>query len=261
MAPTLNEIAPGVAGLTLTIANVYFVGRPGAAWVLIDTALRGKARQIREAAEARFGPGAKPEAILLTHGHGDHSGSALDLAREWDVPICVHPLELPYLTGERPYPAADLTVGGFMCLLARVMPARPVHLADRVKPFEAGREAPGLPGWELAHTPGHSPGHVAFFRREDGVLISGDAVVTANLDSFFDVLTRKQQISRPPAPFTPDWAAARESVRQLAALRPITLASGHGVPMTGEHVARELAEFAENFAIPERGRYAKAAAI
>jgi glyoxylase-like metal-dependent hydrolase (beta-lactamase superfamily II) len=41
--------------------------------------------------------------------------------------------------------------------------------------FSAG--VPGLPGWEAVHTPGHTPGHVAFFRRSDRVLLQGDALV------------------------------------------------------------------------------------
>ena len=85
-------------------------------------------------------------------------------------------------------------------------------------------------------------------------------MVTANLDSYFVLFARKPRISRPPTPFTCDWIAARESVRQLAALRPFTIGSGHGVPMSGEHVARELAGFAENFPIPERGRYVQSPA-
>ena len=39
-------------------------------------------------------------AIILTHGHFDHAGSALALAREWDVPIYAHLLELPYMYGQ-----------------------------------------------------------------------------------------------------------------------------------------------------------------
>ena len=56
---------------------------------------------ILKAAEERFGPGARPNAIVLTHGHFDHVGSLKTLAEQWDVPIYAHPLEHPYRPRQR----------------------------------------------------------------------------------------------------------------------------------------------------------------
>ena len=47
-----------------------------------------------------------------------------------------------------------------------------------------GASVPGLPDWECIPTPGHTPGHVSFFRPRDRVLIAGDAVLTVQLNSF-----------------------------------------------------------------------------
>ena len=63
----IARIAPDVGWLPISFANVYFIGRPGEPWALIDAGLPGRASQIFEAAEARFGSGTRPEAILLTH--------------------------------------------------------------------------------------------------------------------------------------------------------------------------------------------------
>ena len=97
-----QEIAPGVyrleTGRGLSEANVYLV-RSGPGWVLIDTAWPHRGQVIRSAAESLFGAGARPAAILLTHIHPDHSGSALELARLWDLPVHVHPSELPLAPG------------------------------------------------------------------------------------------------------------------------------------------------------------------
>jgi hypothetical protein len=65
----------------------------------------------------------------------------------------------------------------------------------------------------------------------------------------------RAEFSVPPAPLTTDWAAARESVERLAALRPRTVAAGHGPPVTGDSVADDLERFAERFTPPARGRY------
>ena len=251
----LNEIASGVAHLRVSIANVYFIGRPGGPWALVDTSVPGSASKIRQAAEARYGRNARPEAILLTHGHYDHSGSALDLASLWDVRVYAHPLELPYLTGKSAYPDPDRTAPGFLSFLSRFFLPRTLDLEGRVRSLNTDSQVPGLSGWEWHHTPGHAPGHVSFFRRSDGTLIAGDALATVNLDKLFHIVTSKQQICRPPTPFTCDWKTAHESVKFLARLRPYTVAAGHGVPMVGREVAAELSKFATNFPMPEHGRY------
>ena len=83
-----REIAPDTYYLRVRRSNVYFVRSQGS-WVLIDAGWTGSADAIRGAAESLFGPGAYPAAILLTHAHPDHFGSAADLARVWELPVGV----------------------------------------------------------------------------------------------------------------------------------------------------------------------------
>src|SRR5438477_2584025 len=162
----ITRIAPDVGWLPVSFVNVYFIGRPGGPWILVDAGLPGRANQILDAAEARFGAGARPEAIVLTHGHFDHAGSVLPLAVQWDVPVYAHRLELPYLTGRSDYPPPDPTVGGGLMasVMARFFPRAGTDLGGRVRALPADGSVPGLPGWRWVHTPGHTPGHVSFFR-------------------------------------------------------------------------------------------------
>ncbi|MGI8742045.1 MAG: MBL fold metallo-hydrolase [Bryobacteraceae bacterium] len=239
----------------MSIANVYFVDSANGGWVMVDAGVPGKAKQIRGEAESRYGKGTRPTAILLTHGHFDHAGNAGPLADLWDIPVYAHTLELPYLTGKSCYPPPDPTAPGFMAFLSRFFSAKPFDLRGRVRPLEFGNDVPGLANWEWHHTPGHTPGHVSFFRPGDATLLAGDAFTTVDVDSAFALATKKRQISRPPAPMTSDWIAAGESVGRLAALKPFTLACGHGLPMSGNTAAADLARFSRDFPVPSHGRY------
>lgn len=110
--------------------------------------------------------------------------------------------------------------------------------------LEPGNRVPSLAGWQWIATPGHTPGHVAYFRPQDRVLISGDAVVTLKLNSAFGLLLRRPGLSGPPWYTTWSGSAAVESIRVLARLEPAVLASGHGKPMIGAETAVALKTFA-----------------
>lgn len=245
----MREIVPGVTLVSTLIANAYLVASE-ASWGVMDACTPGNENLIRRAAERRFGRGCRPSAILLTHGHFDHAGSAGSLADLWNVPIYAHAREIPFLRGQATYPPFNFTSPGFFTRIARAFPTSTVNLGGRVVALDPGQPVPGLPGWETVETPGHTPGHVSFFRRNDRVLLAGDAVTTMNLDSFFDTLLRRKQVCRPPTPATSDWESARKSVELLATLGPSTIAAGHGQPMNS--ASDQLTRLAKNFPIPMR---------
>lgn len=256
---SIERIAPEVGWLPISFVNVYFVGRPGESWALVDTGLPGSMNKILETAEARFGAGSKPEAIYLTHGHFDHSGAARELAENWDVPVYAHRMELPYLTDRSAYPPPDPTIGGAIAFLSRFMPGRGRDLGNRVQELPDG-DLPGMEGWHWTETPGHSPGHVSFFRSSDRVLLAGDAFATMNMDSWIGLISGKMELARGGAPFNMDWDATRRSVEKLSQLRPTVVGCGHGIPMTRGDLAERLERFAQNFTPPKHGRYVRSPA-
>jgi glyoxylase-like metal-dependent hydrolase (beta-lactamase superfamily II) len=255
---TVEPVGVDVDRIRHLFVNAYLIGTPGN-WVLVDAALPGAADAIVSAAEATFGLDAEPAAIVLTHGHFDHVGALADLVERWDVPIWAHPLEVPHLTGAEDYPPPDPTVGkGAMALLSFAYPYKAADFGNRIQALPLDHTVPGLPDWKWIHTPGHTKGHISLYRDRDCLLIAGDAFVTVEQESLYQVLRQTQEVHGPPAYFTPDWATAEESVRILEALKPQIAATGHGTPMSGTALTQGLADLVAQFeavAIPDRGRY------
>ncbi|CAL78966.1 conserved hypothetical protein; putative Metallo-hydrolase/oxidoreductase [Bradyrhizobium sp. ORS 278] len=257
----VREIAPDLAYRQLAIVNVVFYGRPGAGdggWVLIDAGMFGSGPAIRHAAQARFGGSGRPACIILTHGHFDHVGVLEDLSRAWDVPVYAHPLEHPYLNGTRSYPPPDPHVGGGMlATLSPLFPTSPVDVGTQLRELPADHSVPFMPDFRWIHTPGHAPGHVSLWREHDRLLIAGDAIVTTAQESVYASVTQAPEMHGPPMYFTPDWAAARDSVRAIDALSPEMAITGHGAAMRGQEMKQALAELARDFdsvAVPEDRR-------
>ena len=254
---SIEAIAPGLQGLKIAFVNVFGVNHQDGSWTLIDAGIPLSASRIKGWAERTFGRA--PNAIVLTHGHFDHVSAAGELAEAWDVPVYAHPLEFPYLTGQKKYAAPNWAAGGgVMPLMSPTLPRGPVNLGGRLRalPGEGSElSLAELPGWTLLHTPGHTPGHVSFFREGDSTLLVGDAFCTTPAESFFAAnFTQPAELHGPPSYFTSDWEQAKVSVRKLAALEPRTVAPGHGKPLAGEGVAAALHKLAADFeriAVPD----------
>jgi glyoxylase-like metal-dependent hydrolase (beta-lactamase superfamily II) len=262
-----QEIGPGVycleTGKGINRSNVYFV-QSGSSWVLIDTASAKCGQLIRKVAESLFGANTRPASILLTHVHPDHAGSALELAHLWDCRVYLHPDELP-LAIDRDLSTVEKYANPLdrwiILPLLRMMPRQKVEsmlvktgLKDVAQGFVPGTSVPNLPDWECIPTPGHTPGHIAFFRPNDRFLITGDAIVTVDLNSFrgfliWSLQLNRQRISGPPRYSTWNWHIAKESVARLAALEPCVLACGHGTAAIGPRTAAELRAFSDRFSV------------
>src|SRR4051812_30574662 len=93
------EVTTGVWGLKTVFVNLYMIAINKNEWVLVDAGLNGFAEKVINMAADLFGKNNPPRAIILTHGHFDHTGTIEELLKIWTVPVFVHELELPYLTG------------------------------------------------------------------------------------------------------------------------------------------------------------------
>ncbi len=241
---TAKQIAPDIWWMTvgkgLMSANIYFA-RAGSTWALIDAGSAGCGSAIRHAAAALFGSASSPSGIFLTHYHPDHAGSIRELAEAWDCPVWVHPKELELVSGDlstlQRY-AGPLDRWLILPLMRLMGQRRWEQMAAKtrfrqwVRPLDPGSELPSLAAWTSVPSPGHTPGHTAFFRSQDRVLVTGDAVLTVDLNSLIGIVRRHPKLSGPPGYTTWDRALAAESTAALLALQPGVVAPGHGEPLT-----------------------------
>ena len=222
----MKELAPGVwqvrghRGSIPNTINVYVIDD-----VLIDAASRHAGKRI-----LRELKGHEINAHALTHAHPDHQGASHEVCEALGIPYwCpendVAAAENPELIGERQpsHPVAQF--------YARIFTG-PAHKVDR-----ALKEGDEVGGFRVIDVPGHSAGHVAFWRESDGVLILGD--VLANIDQ----LTGLPGLNEPKPYLTPDPAQNRQSARRLAELEPKVVLFGHGKPLRD---TRKFVDFVES---------------
>ncbi|MFD0275186.1 MBL fold metallo-hydrolase [Kitasatospora sp. NPDC127111] len=212
--------------------------------VLVDTGIPGSgARILARIAEHGIEP-RDVSAIVITHAHIDHFGSAAELRRATGAPVVAHVADLgPYTTGRirEPY----LPTGRFGRFLDRLdafhehaEPFRPDVLVDGPGAlYEYGVDARIMP------TPGHTAGSISVLT-DEGDLVAGDLVAT----SFLGVAHGRP--ANPP--FHDDPVGNLASLRAMLALKPTTLHVGHGGPLDPARV--------ESWAAGEQHRLAGLAA-
>jgi glyoxylase-like metal-dependent hydrolase (beta-lactamase superfamily II) len=202
--------------------NVFLVGD-----VLIDAATRqGEQRIMRELA------GRKLSAHALTHAHPDHQGSSHAICERLQIPLWCGQGDVPAM--ETPGGVYDSQAPTWINRLQRRFWTGPAHPVAR-----ALIEGDEVAGFTVLEVPGHSRGHLAYWRESDRVLILGDVLNNVN------VMTGIPGLHEPPSVFTPDPARNRRSARRLAALRPQVACFGHGPPLRDPG---RLAEFVAGLA-------------
>jgi glyoxylase-like metal-dependent hydrolase (beta-lactamase superfamily II) len=207
-----HEVAPNVWRLPLLqpdMLNVYLAGD-----MLIDAGGRASQRRLLAALQ-----GHTILAHALTHAHLDHQGGSHAVCEAFGVPLWCgaddrEAVESGDLTRVLPDP------NGWIARLSRRF-AGPAHPVARV--LKDGDE---VGDFAVIETPGHTPGHLAFWREHDGVLIIGDVLFHRNPVTF------RAGLAEPFGFATFEPSANRDSARKLAALEPRVVCFGHGEPLT-----------------------------
>jgi hydroxyacylglutathione hydrolase len=207
----VRQLAPGVwqlKGRPPNGINVYLVED-----VLIDAATRRAPRRILRQLD-----GHQVSAHALTHAHPDHQGASNAICDRLGIPYWVGATDVPLAedlevmrASQAPHPLNRLIMKYW------VGPARKVdrHL----------HEGDEVAGFKVLDVPGHSPGHIAYWRESDRVLILGDVL------NNMDVVTGIPGLKDPKPFFTHDPVQNRDSARRLGQLEPKLVLFGHGAPL------------------------------
>ena len=156
------------------------------------------------------------QRIIITHADLDHIGGLKGLTELSDAVIACHVAEVDFITGERPLPVRRSLTGRFAELGNRAIASLYKPFVDEVQELLLDKEKTPE-GFTVVYLPGHSPGHIGLYHKQDGLLLAGDAVIN-----------RHNRLSLPPRLFTLDEGQAIESLARLRKLSFEAACFGHG---------------------------------
>jgi glyoxylase-like metal-dependent hydrolase (beta-lactamase superfamily II) len=158
---------------------------------LVDTGLKGRYRSILKKVKRLGFSPSDISDIIITHHHADHVGSLARLKELTGARVIAHPGDAPYIDGRLPL----------------------------------------LGGIEVLHAPGHTPGSICLYLKQEKVVIVGD------------VLVNRFRLGLPSRLFTVDIPQAIQSIKRLAGLDFEIMCFGHGAPLVSGG-PRAVSEFA-----------------
>jgi glyoxylase-like metal-dependent hydrolase (beta-lactamase superfamily II) len=208
--------------------------------VLLDTGFPGDGRRIKRAMQ-RLGLGpADVRAILLTHGHIDHSGNVAELKAWCEAPVYAHLSEQEHIDGTFRYSGAARVCGALEAIARNLMSYRRV---DIDLPLNEGDILPFWGGLRVIHLPGHTMGHCGFYSAKHDLLFSGDLWVRFMM---------RTQAS--PAIFSDNVKQVWPSMQKARALGARWMVPGHYDVPNATRLRRRFEELCDSF---ERRRAAQ----
>jgi glyoxylase-like metal-dependent hydrolase (beta-lactamase superfamily II) len=225
-----TEVAEGVHRLGTEWVNWYLVDDGGL--TVVDSGFPRYFEQLRALLASMGRALADVDAVVLTHYHSDHMGSAERIRKEGGATVYAPEGDAAGVRGDAKVPLPK----GLMSNIWRPMMLRYVRHAlanggakaapvGEVRTYADG-DVLDVPGrLRVIHTPDHTGGHCSLVHDGRGVLLAGDALATMSVTS------DRMGAQLPPA--DEDAAQARASLSRLEGVAAEILLCGHGEPYRG----------------------------
>ena len=215
----MKQIVPGLHFITGLFAGRVYVLEDPDGLTLIDASIPPSVGPILSQIKEIGKTARDVKRILITHAHPDHVGDLPRLKALTGAQIVASAIEQPVIEGKIPVPRVPLEK------LRGPIKFRPPNLTFKPTtvdmPLQGGETLPVLGGLQALLTPGHAPGHLAFWQPERRIVFCGD------------VLFNAPKLGLPPSFLTVDMDEYKRSVRKIIDLGPEIVCFGHGAPLHG----------------------------
>jgi hydroxyacylglutathione hydrolase len=186
----------------LAETNTYLLGCPKTKRAVIIDFPQGSLHWLEKQVKAGS---LSVQTLLLTHSHWDHIADAAKAKRAFGAPLYVHEEDAQNVES----PGSD-----GLPLFFPIEGVKPDGYLKEGQLLEVGTLT-----LEVIHTPGHTPGGVCFYLREQGILFSGDTLFLGTMGRVDFPLSNPKHMGA--------------SLKKLAALPKETLVyPGHADPTT-----------------------------
>src|ERR1051326_284160 len=170
--------------------------------VILDTGFFRDFHRVRRAVALLGRKPSDVKAILLTHGHFDHTMNAAALQQWSGAKVYAPAGDELHVAGQYPYRGVARVCGWLESMARSVTRYRPPHVDEWLND---GDEVPFWGGLRVVSLPGHTAGHAGFYSKTKRTLFVGDAFATS------------WRIALPPPIFNTNSAQAKESFCRVAA--------------------------------------------
>jgi glyoxylase-like metal-dependent hydrolase (beta-lactamase superfamily II) len=205
------EILSDVHWIEGVTANTYLI--LGDQTTLIDTGTPGKQENILNYLQNVLkGKLEDIKTIVLTH-HMDHTGSLYELKKITNADVAAYKDDVDIISGEKP--SSDPI---YMRFVSRLMATFTSY--KFIKPDIGLQENDMVDNYRVIHTPGHTPGSIALYNSDNGVIFVGDTLTYNG-----------NKVGGPPSFLINDLEALKKSVKKISDFNPRIMLSGHGKPL------------------------------